>query len=111
MNLPRVEKSPIMDQKNRPKFERISAQLLARPDFFAVHGSVGSKWRNYRGRRLGPYFRLRYCQDGRERSLYLGRSEELAEEVRGLLADLQRRRIFRRLRERIRARSAAKNAA
>lgn len=46
-------------------------------------------WRSSGGRTFGPYYRLVYRKEGRRRSIYLGRSAALAEEVRALLATLQ----------------------
>ena len=40
--------------------------------------------------KCGPYYRLAYRDDGRQRSVYLGREGPLVDEVRRLLADLQR---------------------
>jgi hypothetical protein len=56
---------------------------------FGRHGSVQATWRVYRGRRLGPFFRLVYRSEGQQRSIYLGRHEGLAEEVRSLLTEMQ----------------------
>jgi uncharacterized protein DUF1678 len=53
---------------------------------------VGSAVATYRTRgttRFGPYYQLIYRQDRRQRSLYLGRSEQLATQVRELLRQLQ----------------------
>jgi hypothetical protein len=60
-------------------------------------------WRTYRGRRLGPYFRLAYRKGRRQLSIYLGRSAELAQRVRELLADLQKDHRWRRITRRMRA--------
>ncbi len=55
----------------------------------------------------GPYYRLAYREDGRQRSVYLGREGPLVDEVRRLLADLQRplqqRRAINRLRRQVSA--------
>jgi hypothetical protein len=53
------------------------------------HGSVQATWRLYQGRRLGPFYRLVYRSERRQHSIYLGRQEGLAEEVRRLLAEMQ----------------------
>jgi hypothetical protein len=52
-------------------------------------GYVVQTWREYCGRRLGPYYRLRYREQGRERSVYLGRDAALAEDVHRRLRDMQ----------------------
>jgi len=64
---------------------------------FARCGSVVASYRSKNGRRCGPYYRLAYRADRRQRSLYLGTSEELAAQVRSLLAELQARRDYYRL--------------
>jgi hypothetical protein len=81
--------------------------VLGRKGVFARQGSVVATWRAYRGRRLGPYFRLAFREDGRQRSIYLGRCRELARRVGSLLAGLQRplrqRRVVRRLEAQVQA--------
>jgi len=91
-----MEKWPFDDQKVAGRFERVRAQVLAHPALFANQGFVATTWRTHRGRRLGPYFRVSYRESGRQCSIYLGRSEQLADRVRGLLADVQQRRRRRR---------------
>lgn len=85
-----------------PRWTRIREFLEARRPLFAAQGSIVASWRTYRGRRLGPYYRLAYREAGRQCSLYLGRSLELLESVRQTLASFQRslreRQVFRRLR-------------
>jgi len=102
-----MEKTPFVDQKAGVRFERVRSQVLAHPALFATQGSVVAGWRAYGGRRLGPYFRVSYRDRGRQRSMYLGRCQELARRVRELLAGLQRRhrqrRLFARLEAQVRA--------
>ncbi len=66
-------------------------------------------WREYQGRRLGPYYRLAWREEGRQRSLYLGRSTWVVEKVRELLANLQKElregRVLQRLERAARAAS------
>ncbi|MFH1924715.1 MAG: hypothetical protein ABIP48_33100 [Planctomycetota bacterium] len=93
---PDTEKSGSVDQKAAARFERVEAQVAAAPGVFAVGGTVVATWRTYRGRRLGPYFRLAYRKGRRQCSIYLGRSEELAGRVRDLLAKLQDLNRWRR---------------
>ncbi len=81
--------------------------IASRPALFARQGVVVATWRWYRGRRLGPYWRLAYREAGRQCSVYLGRMGEGVRRVRGVLARLQRglrsRRAVRRLTRRVRA--------
>jgi hypothetical protein len=91
-----MEKRHPVDQQTDDRFERVRAQLLAHPALFAAGGSVSVTWRNRGARRFGPYFRVSYRESGRQRSIYLGPSEELAQRVRQLLADMQQRRRLRR---------------
>ena len=102
-----MEKRDLVDQKSAARFERVRAELAAQPAVFAAQGAVVATWREYRGRRLGPYFQVAYRRGGRQRSIYLGRCEELARRVRELLARLQRprrqRRTFARLKAQVRS--------
>ena len=102
-----MEKSASLDQKAARRLERVRAYVLAHKALFAAAGTVVSGWRTYRGRRLGPYFRVAFFDGARQRSLYLGASPELASEVRKLLDELQgplrRRRAFQRLKHQLRA--------
>ena len=81
--------------------------IASRPEIFARRGSVVASWRTYRGRRLGPYFRLTYREAGRQCSVYLGRAGRVVETVRERLAELQgplkRSRIYRQARAEIKA--------
>ena len=69
--------------------QRVDDLLAALPADISTQGSIVKSWRSYRGRRLGPYFRLAYRNGGRQRSLYLGADAELAAEVRQRLAQRQ----------------------
>jgi len=98
-----LENGQVVDQNLHPALELIASQ----PRLFQGQGSVVAGWRRYRGRRLGPYYRLVYRHRGRQCSVYLGRSGELAERVRAALKQLQaplrRFREFARVRARIKA--------
>jgi len=87
------------------RFREISRQILARRELFARCGTVAECWRRYNGNRLGPYYRLDYRDDGRQRSIYLGKCPELAQRVRALLNEIQepgrRRRQARRTRRQL----------
>ncbi|MBN2580855.1 MAG: hypothetical protein JXB10_17855 [Pirellulales bacterium] len=52
-------------------------------------GAIVASWQTYRGRRLGPYYRLAYRAEGRQRSIYLGKSKSLLRQVRRLLRKIQ----------------------
>lgn len=84
-------------------------QLLAdRPELFVRQGRVVTTWRAAAGRRHGPYYALHYDDAHRQRSLYLGRSPILADEVRRLLET--RRRPYRQRVAIQRARAAVKTS-
>jgi hypothetical protein len=74
---------------------------------FVTQGSVVAGWRQSGARRLGPYYRLFHRENGRQQTIYLGKSEWLAEEVRKLLAMVQRpfreARAYKRLQASARA--------
>ena len=85
------------------KFRTIREFILSHRDVFRRRGSVVSSWRTYRGRRLGPFFSLRYRLDGRQSAIYLGRSIVLADQIKGLLREVQQERLFARLERQARA--------
>jgi hypothetical protein len=82
-------------------FKSLRKWMLAAGCALAESGTLKATWRTYRGRRLGPYFRLAYRRRGRRKWIYVGRSAELAGRLRQLLAMLQapaeERRRLRRL--------------
>ena len=82
----KLEDAAIVDQKPH----RALALVAAHSDLFARQGSVVQSWRHVDGKRYGPYYRLTYREDGRQRAVYLGRAGSLVEEVRQRLAALQR---------------------
>ena len=90
------------------RFDRIAERILALKDVFARAGSVVASWRRRGERRFGPYYRVIYRVDGRQRAIYLGRSAEMAEKVRSLLAELKAPRLeARRVDDMLRAIKAA----
>jgi hypothetical protein len=92
-----LEKTGFVDQK----IDEIRQLIESRPDVFLRQGSVVESWRDYGGKKLGPYFRLAYRNQGKQRSLYLGSSVRLANAVRSLLnvshQARSRRRELRRI--------------
>jgi len=104
---PNTEKRDLVDQKIAARLQRIESYLLEHPELVATQGTLLATWRVYRGRRLGPYFQIAYRQAGRQRAIYVGRSEELAERVRRLLDRLQGlhrgRQVSKRLKAQVRA--------
>ena len=95
------------DGGEKPLHHKALRLLEAAPCRFARQGSVVATWRYYQARKLGPYYRLVYREEGRQRSVYLGRSGELVRQVRERLAQLQAyrnlRRVLRRSAEQTRA--------
>jgi hypothetical protein len=57
---------------------------------FSRQGTVVASFRTYRGHQLGPYYRLAYRIEGRQRSIYLGKSKKILRQVRRLLEKLQK---------------------
>ncbi len=97
------------------QLDHVAIRLIsARPDLFGRQGSVVPTWRCRNGKRFGPYYRLAYGEDGRQRSVYLGRAGAVVERVRQMLHSLQKplrqwrmfRRIDRQARAALRANSA-----
>jgi hypothetical protein len=62
----------------------------------ARQGTIVASYRAYRGRKLGPYYRLIYRAEGRQCSVYLGKSEKILHRVRRLLEKLQKPQQIRR---------------
>jgi hypothetical protein len=80
-----MENRKSVDQKVRD----IRKRLSSRPDIFAHQGAIVESWREYNGRKLGPYFRLSYRDGGKQLSVYLGRSRQFANRIRKLLQEIQ----------------------
>ena len=81
--------------------------IAARPDLFSRQGYVAATHRHRNGKTFGPYYSLNYREDGRQRSIYLGRAGILVEQVRHALDTRQKSRaqyrLFTRLERQIRA--------
>lgn len=80
-----LENPDFVDQKSAEVHRLLASHAVV----LSRQGSVHQSWRYYRGRRLGPFYRLIYRQGGRQWSVYLGRDEGLANEVRQALRKLQ----------------------
>jgi hypothetical protein len=94
---PISEISRSVDQQPAPLSGEIAAKLdrgrelvRQRSPILARQGTVVASWRTRHGRKVGPYYRLAWRERGRQKSLYLGCSAELAQAVRHMLAELQR---------------------
>lgn len=57
---------------------------------FLRQGSIVVTYRYRDGRKFGPYYCLNYREEGKKRSVYLGRAGELVEQVRQKLEAIQR---------------------
>ena len=101
-----MENDGFVDQNLDVLFFRVVQLVESRPDIFSLQGSVVEGWRQYRGRRLGPYFRLVYREERRQKSIYLGRSVTLADRVRQYLQAIQithrDKKSYARIRQQIR---------
>jgi hypothetical protein len=98
-----------VDQLDHAAIRLVSAW----PDVFALQGSVVATLRHRNGRTFGPYYRLAYREDGRQRSVYLGKAGAIVERVRQMLHYLQKPwrewRATRRLERQVRASLRANN--
>jgi hypothetical protein len=92
-----LENRRVADQLPHPALQRIAA----RPDLFSRQGYVAPTYRCREGKTFGPYYCLTYREDGRQRSIYLGRPGTLVEAVRQALDACQQSRAQRRLLTRI----------
>jgi hypothetical protein len=111
-----LEKSKVADQlTDARRRSAVLEQIVAREELFRYQGAVVSTLRSRGGRTFGPYYGLVYRKEGRQRSIYLGRSAALADEVRALLAALQgtlrEERDWRRLRRAMKSALRAQKAA
>ncbi len=81
--------------------------IAARPEVFYRQGHVAAGYRHRNGKTFGPYYRLSYRLDGRQYSVYLGRSAKLVGQVRKALGAIQKplaqRRFFNQIERQIRA--------
>jgi hypothetical protein len=93
MNMPHsvdeelLEKLESVDQKVRDAVSLIRQQA----DVFSHQGSVQESWRSYKGRQLGPYYRLVFRTVGQQRSIYLGSDQDGAALVRETLQLVQQK--------------------
>lgn len=84
-----LENDASVDEKQRARFERIRRAIGAQGKLFAAQGTIVASWKTHQGKRLGPYYRVAYRVDGKQKSLYLGVSKWLVAQVRALLSSLQ----------------------
>jgi hypothetical protein len=96
------------DKKSSDRFERLRSQILERKNLIAIDGTVAASWVNYRGKRLGPYYRVAFRENRTLRAIYIGRDEQLAKIAKDLLDELKRSRREGRWLRRMRA--AARDA-
>ena len=98
-----LEKSHSADQKSERRKEAILKRIHALRPVLSRQGEVVAGWRVYRGKKLGPYYRLTYRQEGRAHCVYLGRWSGLVQKVRRLLDQwqepLRRQREWTRMRQ------------
>jgi hypothetical protein len=91
-----MEKSKFIEQYATQRWGKVRNQILARRNFFAATGTVVADFHTRKSRRHGPYYRLAYYEQHRQKSIYLGASESLARQVALLLSQLQTPRRSRR---------------
>ena len=73
----KLEKCKVADQLPHPALQLIAARgdLFSRQEQWFPLGCRGEE-------RFGPYYSLIYREDGRQRSIYIGRAGVLVEQVR-----------------------------
>jgi len=95
------------NRKQQRRFDQVCELVRAQLGLFSRQGAIVATWREHQGRRLGPYYRLAWREEGRQRSFYLGCSTWVVEKARELLARVQRElcqgRVLRRLERTARA--------
>jgi hypothetical protein len=99
----KLEKSKLADQLDHPALVLIAN----RPDVFSSQGHIAAGYRRRDGKTFGPYYRLSYRDQGRQHSVYLGRSGPLLDRIRQALATIQKslsqHRLLNRLERQVRA--------
>jgi hypothetical protein len=102
-----VHFSQFAHENNPARLEKLRLQLLAHQELIAKDGCLAATWKNYRGKRLGPYYRVEFRQDRAVKTIYLGRDPLLVEFATALIDDIKKpsrqKRYLRRLRAEIRA--------
>ena len=97
--------APSRDQQQR--VDQVCGFVQGHLGVFSRQGAIVATWREHQGRKLGPYYRLAWREEGRQRSRYLGCSTWVVEKVRELLArvqqELRQGRQLRRLERTARA--------
>ncbi len=78
-----------VDQAVEARFAAVSARMTAAREVLSRQGAIVASWRVERGLRMGPYFRVAFREAGRQASIYLGKSADLVEKARALLAEFQ----------------------
>jgi len=101
LGVPPVQNRCFVPQLTGSRWNDLRAYLLAHPQVFANQGTVVEEWCKRGDRSFGPYFRLKFRITGRQNSIYLGRSPQLADQVRRLLIELQYARNCRRMRKQL----------
>lgn len=99
-----LEKQRSVDQK----LAALSSFMDAHERILSRQGSIVESWREYNGKKLGPYYRLT-CRvvGGKQESHYLGRNKQLIAAARARLESLQEparlakleRKMIRQLRD------------
>ncbi len=101
----KTEKRRPVDQPSptdQSRYDRARTFILANRPLFSAQGSIVASWRTRHGKRFGPYYRLAYRRNGRQRSIYLG-AAHIADHLRDLLARLQEPQRLHRLYQRLQA--------
>ena len=61
-----------------------------------AQGFVSEEFRDYKGRKLGPYFKLRFRVGHQQRVRYLGKNRERAEQIGKALESFRRSKVIAR---------------
>jgi hypothetical protein len=79
------------DLPSRGPFSLLAELGLTDEDVLALanQGFLTAEYRDYCGTRLGPYFKLRWRSNGRQRVKYLGRDVNRAEVISNAIANLR----------------------
>jgi hypothetical protein len=102
-----VQNPKFDDQNVLARFARLRSQILERKELIARDGNIAETWRTHRGKRTGPYYRVAFRENGRQRAFYIGGDAQLAKMVMELIGELKHPREEKRLIRRLRAAARA----
>jgi hypothetical protein len=101
------EKLKFAHEKTLTRWRQLQTQVLEHRELIKQDGCIGATWKTYRGKRLGPYYRVEFRENSAIKTIYIGRNEELTKMASALIEKLKQPcredRLLRRARAAARA--------